>query len=1350
MKTIQTLKQATMRVAALMAAIAAPSAFAASQTWSNAPSNALWIGSSNWIANAVPGGLNLSGNAVNGDTATFNSPLAGGTIGGAADPILTDDATTVNRARQLGSITFDTADVGAYVISNATMLSPTASNGVLYVSHNGSIQMTAAVTNNQRFEVPLRVRLPSSTAGIYNLVNNSTNGATLYIQTITNDSANSRGTDFRLNGSSTGTNTIGSISAGTTTTGGNGFTKLGAGTWILAGAGDFRAQTVVRITDGKLIVKDSAAFNAVTTGGVAITNTGILQMDGVTLNNASVNLHKGGTLLFNGSADINGVAVGNHTATVGTIGTANSSDVVNVGTFLTVNSVVAGGAVDSVLNTAGPGTLVFGQANTYIGRWSFNAATNQISNPSALSTGANANVGAGAIFDLTLLGASTFTPTTAGFGGSGTGTTVGSAAAAVVADAGGTLDLATKNINLTFTPTAFSGDTTHPALSIAQGTLALGANTFFINNASGTPLGVGTYRLIEQASGSITSGGGYAALISGSGMVGGAAADIVVSGGNVDLVISIYVPKNLVWTGGANGNWNINTDANWLDGVIASVFNNLDVITFNSIGSTNPTANLVGTLAPASAVVDTSANDYTFSGSGQIGGNASLAKVGSGVLNLNTVNTYAGGTVVSNGTLRVGANNAIPSLGAGDVAVYGSGVIDLNNFSDNINGLNGNGSVDVLAGGASTLTVGNNDNSGDFSGVLQNTLGSLALTKVGNGTQTLSASNSFAGGTTVSAGTLAVGNSYALGTNTVTVNAGTLDVKTDLHVGSLAGSGGSIANNSTSTTNTIFVEGGAATTTTASIVNGSGGGGIAVKILNGSSLTFGGNNTYTGGTYVGAGSTFAIPNSPAAVGGFVIASNTAHLFLSGGSGTPGTPNSVTTDNGATVIFNSGAEGKIWNAQFNGSTTSTNRFIGPVSAGQSLSFSNFLGVVEFANTNTANANFRFFNGGGISGGENTLFVFERVNVHTRDAQTVRLGEIAGGSSIAGIGDQAQLASWEIGGKNTSSTFHGYISGTNTAIVKVGSGTLTLDGTASYTNVVTLPDPFEPTNIVSFTLSSNLITYSSTTTVSNGTLKVVAPNNLTSSTNITLAGGTLDATMVGFSTNQTTLDFNSVEQPTNTVVVTTGILEIQAGKSLNGQGSLLGNVVTDAASTMNVGNPIGTMAISGSIALNGTVNMSLNGTNAPNNSDRITAASFSGSGATLNVTDSGPALLTGTICQLFSGPVSAFTTVNLPASNGATTYVWTNKITIDGTIELLSGASPIDPNPTNITFAVTGGGTTLTLSWPTGHTGWTLQAQTNAINVGISGTWVDVAGSATTNQVILPIDPANPTAFYRLKL
>ena len=130
-------------------------------------------------------------------------------------------------------------------------------------------------------------------------------------------------------------------------------------------------------------------------------------------------------------------------------------------------------------------------------------------------------------------------------------------------------------------------------------------------------------------------------------------------------------------------------------------------------------------LAPAMVTVDTSANDYTFSGAGHIGGTTSLKKINAGVLTLETVNTYAGGTVVSNGTLRVGANNAISSTGAGGVEVYGAGVIDLNGFNNTFNGLNGSGSVDVLSGGSSVLTVGNNDANGNFSGVLKNTSGTL-------------------------------------------------------------------------------------------------------------------------------------------------------------------------------------------------------------------------------------------------------------------------------------------------------------------------------------------------------------------------------------------------------------------------------------------------------------------------------------------------------------------------------------------------------------------------------------------------------------------------------------------------
>jgi hypothetical protein len=45
---------------------------------------------------------------------------------------------------------------------------------------------------------------------------------------------------------------------------------------------------------------------------------------------------------------------------------------------------------------------------------------------------------------------------------------------------------------------------------------------------------------------------------------------------------------------------------------------------------------------------------------------------------------------------------------------------------------------------------------------------------------------------------------------------------------------------------------------------------------------------------------------------------------------------------------------------------------------------------------------------------------------------------------------------------------------------------------------------------------------------------------------------------------------------------------------------------------------------------------------------------------------------------------------------------------------------------------------------------LQVQTNALNVGISNNWTTVANSTLTNQVIVPLNPANPTVFYRLTL
>jgi fibronectin type 3 domain-containing protein len=62
-------------------------------------------------------------------------------------------------------------------------------------------------------------------------------------------------------------------------------------------------------------------------------------------------------------------------------------------------------------------------------------------------------------------------------------------------------------------------------------------------------------------------------------------------------------------------------------------------------------------------------------------------------------------------------------------------------------------------------------------------------------------------------------------------------------------------------------------------------------------------------------------------------------------------------------------------------------------------------------------------------------------------------------------------------------------------------------------------------------------------------------------------------------------------------------------------------------------------------------------------------------------------------------------------------------------------------------VTGGGQAR-LSWPMDHLGWRLEMQTNSLNAGPGANWVTVSGSVMTNQVFVPVNPANDSVFFRL--
>jgi len=127
--------------------------------------------------------------------------------------------------------------------------------------------------------------------------------------------------------------------------------------------------------------------------------------------------------------------------------------------------------------------------------------------------------------------------------------------------------------------------------------------------------------------------------------------------------------------------------------------------------------------------------------------NGGLIKAGTGNLTLGGANTYAGNTTVTAGILQLGASNVIANgAGKGNVAINAAtAVLDMNTFSETINGLSGNGTVDTVAGGTSTLTVGDNNQSSTFSGVIKNTAGTLALTKIGTGVLTLTGNNTYSG-----------------------------------------------------------------------------------------------------------------------------------------------------------------------------------------------------------------------------------------------------------------------------------------------------------------------------------------------------------------------------------------------------------------------------------------------------------------------------------------------------------------------------------------------------------------------------------------------------------------------------
>jgi autotransporter-associated beta strand protein len=901
----------------------------------------------------------------------------------------------------------------------------------------------------------------------------------------------------------------------------------GAGIQIGGGFASASAELLVRA--------GTVSANTITLGDLNQTNgTDVLNLTGGTLYVGSGGIVSGS----NAPTYTETIALG--TATVGARGTWSSflpmtltgtvtfqaADGNNNPYGISLNGALSGSAV---LNKTGGGTLTLGATNTYSGLTLINGGTLALGANGALAS-LNIMVETNAIFDVS--------PVTGGFTLKGAQTLkgFGSVAGVVTAASGATIDPGSNALTGTLT---FTGGLTENGG--ANQACILSGDPAGLNNdlirVSG-PLTVSGVNYI-QISGSLQSGGVYPLISYAGGTFSGSVTNFTVSGASgslsnstADQIIyfvalgSARAAANVTWLGdGSTNNWDVEVSTNWLNAGtgLPDFFVPGDSALFSDLGATNPLVHLMGTVTPASITVNTASN-YTFTGTGSIGGEGSLT-VSRGTVTMLTTNSFTGPTLLNGGTLVTPAlaNGGIPSgLGAAATdptnLVFDGGTLNYLGVSTSTDhGMtltNGGGTIGVTNGTALTLY-----------GTLT---GNGALTKVGNGTLILPIANSYTGNTAIGGGVLQLQNTAGISSGTITFSNGTLAYSPS--------AGLTVANPfsfTAGTTNMIIVTSGS------------------------------GANPISGGNWSG--------------GGTVVVSNNYLYTLNG-------------------VLDS-----------------------------------FTGTILLAGTNTI----RFNSGGGNTcfGSTNATFDLgtNGATLTLRNAGTMNLGALQGGSNtwVVGQGSDSGTANWTIGNNNLSTTFAGTIENSTatriSAVTKVGTGTLTLQGTNIYTG---------------------------TTTIRQGTLRVnggIGTNSVTVNGGAALGGsGTIGGAVT---------------------VQSGGSFAPGAGISAAGTALTINNNLTlqaGSTNTMRVSHNNSTndsVVCSGTITYGGQLMVMTNAGDAPLVSgDKFTL--FNATGAT------------------YSG---SFTATNLPAL--AAGLAWSNSLAVDGSIAVISSAvvTPSQPAFSRVTVS-----------------------------------------------------------------
>ncbi len=524
----------------------------------------------------------------------------------------------------------------------------------------------------------------------------------------------------------------------------SGLTTVSGNSTLNAGVNSaFSANSIVQVDSGSIL--SVHGFNNAIAGltGAGTVALGSPVTPGNTLSIGGTNLFSSfsGAITSTGSIGITKVGTGTFTLSGAGLNTYSGLTIISTGTL------AAGDSVNDVFSHNSVVQLSSGAILNNNGR------TNQIGN----LTGAGGTVILGASGTLSI-GVSS---QPSAFGGG--------IVATLTSTSGGNLTiLASATVELSGTGLSTYGGTTYVA-----GTLQAANPNVFSPNSTVNIADTGMLDLndFDNTIGALSSVGGainaVVELKSGSNLImGGNGAVTTYDGviqnvGNVEQTTGkISFSQANTYTGSTTitgGGTIVITNDNQL-GNGTNLFLSSGTLEINAAGqSSSRTVSLTGN----SNFIQVDAGTFTLTGPVQGSGGVTKSGAGTTLVLNNGATDYTGPTSIAEGTLRAGGAS---TLSAGSEITISSGaVLDLNNNSNQIANLSGQGNVTL---GTALLTVGNAYN-GYYYGVISGTGGQL--TKTGSGTLTLYGISTYTGATEINEGSLSISGQISSDT---TVNLG--------------------------------------------------------------------------------------------------------------------------------------------------------------------------------------------------------------------------------------------------------------------------------------------------------------------------------------------------------------------------------------------------------------------------------------------------------------------------------------------------------------------------------------------------------------------------------------------------